>query len=290
MESYALIDQLSERESVDMVCTAFGVTRSCYYAHRQRQACINPQRLALRAKVNALFRVSRSSAGSRTLVGLMREDGIQIGRYKVRHLMRELGLICKQPGPHAYKQATVERVDIPNRLNRGFVVEQPNTVWCGDISYIWTGQRWSYVAVVLDLYARRVIGHALSDRADAELVVRALEHAFLQRGQPEGVLFHSDQGSQYGSRVFRQRLWRYRMEQSMSRRGNCWDNAPMERLFRSLKSEWVPNMGYRNLEEARRDIGAYLMDYYNRRRPHTFNGGLTPMAAEEKLYLLSGKS
>ncbi len=103
-------------------------------------------------------------------------------------------------------------------------------------------------------------------------------------------MFHWDQGSQYASRLFRQRLWRYRMEQSMSRRGNCWDNAPMERVFRSLKSEWIPSLGYRSIPDTRKDIGDYLMDYYNRQRPHTFNGGLPPVIAEEKLKIQSGVS
>ncbi|MDO6748640.1 IS3 family transposase, partial [Gilvimarinus sp. 1_MG-2023] len=233
---------------------------------------------------------SRSSAGSRTIKGLLREEGTAVGRFKVRRLMSELGLICKQPGPHAYKQATVERPDIPNHLDREFAVEQPDRIWCGDITYIWSGQRWSYLAVVLDLYARRVVGWAMSSSPDADLVVKALDHAWEHRGQPEKVMFHSDQGSQYASRKFRQRLWRYRMTQSMSRRGNCWDNAPMERLFRSLKSEWIPALGYRNLAEAKKDVGGYLMDYYNRQRPHTFNDGISPVAAEENFKILSGIS
>ena len=103
-------------------------------------------------------------------------------------------------------------------------------------------------------------------------------------------MFHSDQGSQYASRRFRQRLWRYRMVQSMSRRGNCWDNAPMERLFRSLKTEWIPPMGYHSLTAARKDISSYLMGYYNTVRPHAFNGGIAPALAEEKLKTVSGIS
>jgi putative transposase len=273
-----------------MVCEAFDIPRSCYYEHRHRRSVVDTERVYLRAKVNEVFRQSRSAAGSRTIVDLLNVDGIVIGRFKVRRLMQEIGLICKQPGPHAYKQATVERPGIPNRLDREFSVRRPDQVWCGDITYVWAGNRWAYLAVVLDLYARRVVGFALSDQPDAELVVKALDHAYEQRGKPGGILFHSDQGSQYGSRLFRQRLWRYRMVQSMSRRGNCWDNAPMERLFRSLKSEWIPAPGYQSIGEARKDISHYLMTYYNRRRPHSFNGGLSPVAAEEKLYLLSGNS
>ncbi|HEJ1541858.1 TPA: IS3 family transposase [Pseudomonas aeruginosa] len=286
--SYALIDQLSEQESVEVVCSAFDVARSCYYVHRLRRRRVDARRVALRSQVNQLFSQSQGSAGSRSILGMLREEGVTIGRFRVRRLMRELGLVSKQPGSHAYKQATVERPDIPNRLNREFATEHPNQVWCGDITYVWAQGRWHYLAAVLDLHTRRVIGWAFSAKPDAELVIKALDMAYEQRGKPQQVLFHSDQGSQYASRLFRQRLWRYRMQQSMSRRGNCWDNSPMERLFRSLKSEWVPSTGYLTAQEAQRDISHYLMHRYNWIRPHQFNDGLPPAVAEEKLNPLSG--
>ncbi|WP_121382387.1 IS3 family transposase [Pseudomonas aeruginosa] len=282
--SYALIDQLSEQESVEVVCSAFDVARSCYYVHRLRRRRVDARRVALRSQVNQLFSQSRGSAGSRSILGMLREEGVTIGRFRVRRVMRELGLVSKQPGSHAYKQATVERPDIPNRLNREFATEHPNQVWCGDITYVWAQGRWHYLAAVLDL----LIGWAFSAKPDAELVIKALDMAYEQRGRPQQVLFHSDQGSQYASRLFRQRLWRYRMQQSMSRRGNCWDNSPMERLFRSLKSEWVPSTGYLTAQEAQRDISHYLMHRYNWIRPHQFNDGLPPAVAEEKLNPLSG--
>ncbi|HBN8352798.1 TPA: IS3 family transposase, partial [Pseudomonas aeruginosa] len=285
--SYALIDQLSEQESVEVVCSAFDVARSCYYVHRLRRRRVDARRVALRSQVNQLFSQSRGSAGSRSILGMLREEGVTIGRFRVRRLMRELGLVSKQPGSHAYKQATVERPDIPNRLNREFATEHPNQVWCGDITYVWAQGRWHYLAAVLDLHTRRVIGWAFSAKPDAELVIKALDMAYEQRGKPQQVLFHSDQGSQYASRLFRQRLWRYRMQQSMSRRGNCWDNSAMERLFRSLKSEWVPSTGYLTAQEAQRDISHYLMHRYNWIRPHQFNDGLPPAVAEEKLNPLS---
>ncbi len=271
-----------------MVCSAFDVARSCYYVHRLRRRRVDARRVALRSQVNQLFSQSRGSAGSRSMPRMLREEGVTIGRFRVRRLMRELGLVSKQPGSHAYKQATVERPDIPNRLNREFATEHPNQVWCGDITYVWAQGRWHYLAAVLDLHTRRVIGWAFSAKPDAELVIKALDMAYEQRGKPQQVLFHSDQGSQYASRLFRQRLWRYRMQQSMSRRGNCWDNSPMERLFRSLKSEWVPSTGYLTAQEAQRDISHYLMHRYNWIRPHQFNDGLPPAVAEEKLNPLSG--
>ncbi|WP_139270181.1 IS3 family transposase [Pseudomonas aeruginosa] len=286
--SYALIDQLSEQESVEVVCSAFDVARSCYYVHRLRRRRVDARRVALRSQVNQLFSQSRGSAGSRSILGMLREEGVTIGRFRVRRSMRELGLVSKQPGSHAYKQATVERPDIPNRLNREFATEHPNQVWCGDITYVWAQGRWHYLAAVLDLHTRRVIGWAFSAKPDAELVIKALDMAYEQRGKPQQVLFHSDQGSQYASRLFRQRLWRYRMQQSMSRRGNCWDNSPMERLFRSLKSDRVPSTDYLMAREAQRDISHYLMHRYNWIRPHQFNDGLPPAVAEEKLNPLSG--
>ena len=141
----------------------FEVTRSCYYAQRLRRRTPDVERLRLRSRVSELFSQSRSAAGSRSILSLMRDDGEQLGRFKVRSLMRELELVSKQPGSHAYKRATVERLDIPNILNREFDVPAPNQVWCGDITYIWAQGKWHYLAVVLDLCTRRVVGWALSE-------------------------------------------------------------------------------------------------------------------------------
>jgi putative transposase len=178
-----MIDRLGQSEPTALVCALFGVTRSCLYTHRQRRDRIDLPRMALRSQVHQLFVDSRSSAGSRSIKDMMREQGSVIGRFKVARLMAELGLICKQPGNHAYKQATVERVDIPNRLNRQFTVEAPNRVWCGDITFVWAQGRWHYLAVVLDLFTRRIVGWAFSARPDADLVVQALDMAFEQRGR-----------------------------------------------------------------------------------------------------------
>lgn len=172
---------------------------------------------------------------------------------------------------------------MPNLLARQFAVTEPNQVWCGDVTYVWTGQRWAYLAVVLDLFARKPVGWAMSYSPDSDLTCRALKMAFESRGKPQNLMFHSDQGSHYTSRQFRQQLWRCRIMQSMSRRGNCWDNAPMERLFRSLKTEWIPKTGYRNFTEAQQAITSYLAGYYSSNRPHQYNGGLTPNESE-RLY------
>ena len=248
------------------------------------------ERLNLKARVKTLFNHSRGSLGSRSIVSRLKEDDIQIGRYKVSRLMEEAGLVSKQPGRHKYKVAKEERPDIPNLLDRKFNPEEPNQVWCGDITYIWTGHSWSYLAVVIDLYKRRIVGWAMSDSPDTELTVKALKMAWNNRGKPRGLMFHSDQGVQCTSVKYRQALWQFQITQSMSRRGNCWDNAVMERVFRSLKTEWVPKNGYRNFNDAMKDISYYLMCYYNRERPHSYNGGLPPAVAENPLKRVSGIS
>jgi len=209
--------------------------------------------------VNELFTQSRSAAGSRSIMLMMRADGIEIGRFKVRKLMSEMKLISKQPGSHAYKKATVERPDIPNVLDREFTVSAPNEVWCGDITYVWAQGRWHYLAAVIDLFARRVVGWAFSSKPDADLVIKALDMAYEQRGRPQNVLFHSDQGSQYGSRGFRQRLWRYRFNQSMSRRKlprQCTDGTVVSQpengmdTDRGLHERFVSTAGYRPVFDA----------------------------------------
>ena len=273
-----------------LVCQLFEVNRSCYYHYCERKGVVNEQREKVGQAVSDAFYESRGSAGTRTLKSMLAADNIYAGRYLISRLMKEQGLICRQPGPHKYKQAKEERVDIPNTLDREFTTTHPNQVWCGDITYIWAGSKWIYLAVVFDLYARRVVGWEISEKPDANLVVKALENAYGRRLKPIGVLFHSDQGVQYSSLKFRQKLWCYQFKQSMSRRGNCWDNAPMERLFRSLKTEWIPRTGYISIHQAKMDIGLYLMSYYNNRRPHTVNNGVPPALMEEKLNSLSGNS
>lgn len=264
------------------LCEAFGVCRSSYYARCERARRVpDRRREALKVEVRALHAASRGSAGARTISAQLKAQGKPVGRYQAASLMAEAGLVSTQPRAHRYPRAGAQAPQIPNHLGRRFTVERPNEVWCGDITYLWVGSCWAYLAVVLDLHGRRVVGWALSTSPDATLVLRALDLAYEARGRPSGVLFHSDQGCQYASGAYRARLWRYGMRQSMSRRGNCWDNAPMERFFRSLKTEWVPATGYVSLAQAQADFLRYLA-HYNRVRPHSANGYLTPVAWEAK--------
>lgn len=234
----------------------------------------------LKAKVVQIHQASRGSAGSRTISGILKSQGEWVGRHKARRLMKSMDLVSSQWKCHRYRTAKKESVIATNKLAREFTVDQPNQVWCGDVTYVWVGHCWWYLAVVLDLYKRRVVGWACSDSPDSELTVKSLHMAYEARGRPNGVMFHSDQGCHYTSLRFRQQLRHYQFNQSMSRRGNCWDNSPMERFFRSYKTEWMPNNGYANVGQAERDIAAY-MRYYNHQRGHSYNHYLTPVAAEK---------
>lgn len=234
-----------------------------------------------------MFRLSNGSAGSRTMSTLVTSAGIDLSRYRARKAMQHLGLVSKQPSAPKYKKANNEHLAVPNILDRQFNVASPNEVWCGDVTYIWTGKRWAYLAVVLDLFSRKPVGWALSLSPDSRLTSKALLQAYELRGKPKGVMFHSDQGMHYTSKKFGQSLWRCQITQSMSRRGNCWDNAPMERFFRSLKTEWMPKYGYTSFAEAEYSIINYITGYYSQLRPHQYNNGKTPNEAERLFFQAS---
>lgn len=236
------------------------------------------------SEIRRAWNQSRGSAGARTLAEMLTQNGVPMSRYRAGRLMKYLNLSSCQPGKHQYKNARQAHTCLPNLLERQFAVPEPDRVWCGDITYIWAGNRWCYLAVVMDLFARRVIGWSLSANADTALISSALRMAYEVRGQPRDVMFHSDQGSQYTGLKYQQLLWRYRIKQSVSRRGNCWDNSPMERFFRSLKTEWVPTDGYTGKDVARQQISSYILNYYNSVRPHHYNGGLTPEESENRYH------
>lgn len=268
-----------------LLCEVFNVHRSSYKAWSSRCGQIHPQRVIEQSKVRELFNASNSSAGARSIADMATAQGVKLSRYRAGKLMQQLDLVSCQLPSHAYKKAVKEHVDIPNHLARQFAVTAPNQVWCGDVTYIWSGNRWSYLAVVIDLFARKPIGWAMSYSPDSELTGKALSMAWELRGKPKDVMFHSDQGSHYTSRKYRQLLWRCQIKQSMSRRGNCWDNSPMERFFRSLKTEWVPVTGYGSLIEATASVVSYITGYYSQLRPHQYNGGLTPNESEKRYWL-----
>lgn len=271
---------LGEQYSRVELCRLFAISRSGVYDRCQRRRRVDLKRQVLRQRAVILHAQSREAAGARTLSAALQHEGWTVGRFLAGRLMAEAGLVSKQCRRHRYRAALEVGRVAPNTLNRQFTIERPDQVWCGDVTYIWAGNRWVYLAAVMDLYARRMIGWAISEHPDSQLTAKALRLAYEARGCPQALLFHSDQGSHYSSAAFRKQLERYGIQQSMSRRGNCWDNAPMERFFRSLKSEWMPARGYATQLQAQRDLPRYVMGYYNHQRPHSYNDYQTPAQRE----------
>ncbi|WP_425468314.1 IS3 family transposase [Pistricoccus aurantiacus] len=283
-EQFSIIERLEESYAVQHLCQVFGVHRSSYRAWRDRNKTPSKDEQMLLKQVVEAHAASNGSAGARSIAMMVTQAGIPLSRYRAGRRMKQLGLTSTQPPSHRYKKADQPHLAIPNLLDREFDVTVPNKTWAGDITYLWTGARWAYLAVVIDLFSRKPVGWALSLSPNTDLVKKALLMAYESRGEPKGVLFHSDQGCQYTSQGFRQLLWRYRMTQSLSRRGNCWDNAPTERFFRSLKTEWVPAIGYPSIATAKSSIIEYMVGYYSSLRPHKHNDGLPPNEIEKKYW------
>ena len=272
---------MQESYAVSELCNVLDVHRSSYKYWLKNKACVSLKRLHEQATVKAIHAESNGSAGARTIATIASARGTPLTRYRARKFMRDLQLTSCQLPKHRYKKSDMEHIQVPNVVNRNFKPCKPNEVWCGDVTYIWTGSHWSYLAVVIDLYARKPVGWALSRSPNTALTIKALQMAIDARGKPKELIFHSDQGCHYTSIQYRQVLWRYQIKQSMSRRGNCWDNSPMERFFRSLKTEWIPCKGYQNFEHAKQNIWSYIMGYYSNVRPHRHNQGMTPNQAEK---------
>jgi transposase InsO family protein len=287
---YGFIREHTQRWPVVHLCRLLEVQRSAYYDWRDQPGkVIAAQELVMRRRMKELFVASRASLGSRTMMKNLRLEGFAIGRDRTRRLMKRLDLKVKQKCK--YKVTTDSKHQLPvaqNLLNRGFSPQAPNQAWGSDITYLWTQQGWIYLAVVIDLYSRRVVGWCMDRRMKKALVIRALMMAINLRKPPPGLIHHSDRGSQYASHAYQKLLKQYGMICSMSRKGNCWDNAPVERFFSSLKREWTGNRLYRTRLDAIADVREYVAVYYNSRRLHSTLGYTTPMDYEKDLNKLSG--
>jgi putative transposase len=287
---YAFIQRQSMHYPVTMLCRVIGVKRSPYYDWKIRGGkVIGPEELVLRRCMKALFAESRQSLGSRRMSKTLAEEGFVIGRYRARRLMKAMGLVVK--AKRKYKVTTDSKHRLPvaeNVLNRAFSPAAPNQVWGTDITYLWTQEGWIYLAVVIDLYSRRVVGWSMDRRMTKALVVRALIMAISLRKPPPGLIHHSDRGSQYASHAYQALLRQHGMIASMSRKGNCWDNAPVERFFSSLKREWTGDQLYRTRQAAIADVREYVAVYYNSKRLHSTLGYKTPLDYEKDLSKVSG--
>jgi putative transposase len=286
---YQFIDDHSEQFTITMMCRVLQVSPSGYYAWRGR---VPGQRAAenelLDVAVRTLFKASRETYGSPRICRKLRLQGKTCGVNRIARLMQAAGLKARHP--RRFKVTTDSEHDLPiaaNILNREFEVAAPNLVWVSDITYVPTGQGWLYLTMIMDLFSRQIIGWALSHSLHAEHVVKALKMALACRSGEDlsGLLFHSDRGSQYASEEFRKVLSNNDITQSMSRRANCWDNAPAESFFSTLKVERIYQRHYLTKEQARVDIFHYIEGFYNRQRIHSKLGYTSPLEYERQYRL-----
>jgi len=279
---YQFIEQYKHEYSIVVMCNVLGVSESGFYAWRKRPTCQRHREDAqLTQEIRQVFVSHRGRYGSPRIRVELKDQGRGIARKRVARLMREAGLCAK--GKRHHVVTTHRDTSHPvatNLLHRDFTAPEPNTKWATDITYIPTAQGWLYLAVILDLYSRAVVGWSMSACCDEELVAKALHMALVRRRPKAGLLHHSDRGCQYTSQAYRQKLQQAGIVVSMSRKGNCWDNAVMESFFGSLKEECLGNTIYSSHEQARLSLFEYLEVYYNRQRRHSTLGYRSPLTYE----------
>jgi len=263
------------------------VSRSGFYSWKRRGRSTREQeRERLIPKVKEIHKASKGTYGSRRVARALESAGASCGKHKAGTLMKLAGVKAKQR--KKFKATTNSRHNLPvapNLLNRRFYIKEPDRVWVGDITYIWTSEGWLYLAVVIDLYSRRVVGWAMSKRMTKQLVKDALIMAIWRRKPSPGLIFHSDRGSQYCSHDYQKLLRFHGMRCSMSRKGNCWDNAVAESFFGTLKSEQVFWIKYETRDKAKLDIVDYIEMFYNSKRLHSYLDYMSPMEWETKWLL-----
>lgn len=285
---FAFIDaeKADPRYTVAGLCRALEVSRQGYYAWRSREVSAHDQRDAeLRVQIKAIDKAAGGTYGSPRMREALAKRGFKVGNGRVERLLRELGIYAGRKKRR--RKTTVRDPDhevTANVLARKFTTEAPNRAWVTDITYIRTHEGWAYLAVILDLFSRRVVGWELGTEATAELALKALSMAVHHRKPPAGLVFHSDRGCQYTAACHRQALASIGAEVSMSRKGNCWDNAVAESFFSSLKAELIEKEVWPNAKALRPALFEYIEVRYNRQRLHSTLNYETPAGAEENYY------
>ena len=279
---YGFIRAHQDRFKVARMCQAFEISRSGYYGWRERKESKRAE--ANRTVLTEIHKVHEQSKQAYGAVKTWREliaQGIACGRHRVARLRKEAGIEARRK--RRFRITTQSRMGVvaaDNKLNRNFEVGCTNRAWVGDITFLATAAGWLYLAVLIDLYSRKVVGWAMSERIDQQLVIEALNMALLQYRPEPGLIHHTDQGRQYSSTAYVEMLKRHGMVQSMSRRGNCYDNAVAESFFSSLKNELVHHRSFKNRDEARTAIFEYIEVFYNRQRRHQSLDYLSPLDYE----------
>lgn len=262
-------------------CRVLEVSHSGYYAFLGRRG-ESIRQADLIAMIREIHRKSRFTYGSRRIVYQLRRNNVDIGRFRVRRLMRLAGVSVRKRRRYKVTTRSNHRFPVsPNLIQRCFQTEKPNMVWVSDITYIKTAEGWLYLAVVMDLYSRKIVGWSLARNMAVEMVKNALTMAIGRRAPCPGLIHHSDRGIQYACDEYRRLLQSYGMVSSMSRSGNCLDNAVAERFFRTLKGECLVNWRDMSAEEVKHDIVDYIEMFYNSERLHSSAGYLSPNDYEE---------
>lgn len=272
---------------VEMMCRVLGVTRSGFYAWRKRPRPARDKRDSqLAVKVAAVHQRSRRTYGSPRVHRELRAQGERVGKKRIERLMRQSGLQARRK--RRFKRTTDSNHKgpiAPNLLARQFTVSEPNRAWVTDVTAISTGEGWLFVAPMLDLYSRRVVGWAGGVNNDTTLALAALRRALKSRRPPAGLLHHSDRGSPYASDDYRAVLRAHKMRRSMSRKGDCWDNAVAESFFATLRAELVDHEHFETRDQALSAIGDYIDNFYNVERRHSHLGYLNPLEFELRAQL-----
>jgi len=273
---------------VAWLCEALGVSRSGFHAWLTRSPSQRDRDdEAIGARVRASFIASARTYGARRVWRDVLAEGVSCGLHKIERLMQAQALRAR-PRRRGLPKDAGERLAAaiaPNVLDRQFVAQRPNQKWIADFTYIWTAEGWLYVAAVIDLFSRRVVGWSMKAEMTAQLVTDALVMAIWRRGKPDALLHHSDQGSQYTSEQFQRLMAVNGVICSMSRSGNVWDNAAMESFFSSLKTERAARKTYRTRDQARADVFDYIERFYNPARRHSTLGYLSPIEFEKQTAL-----
>ena len=281
---YAFIQEHSGEFRVATMCRVFGVSRSGYHDWRHHRPSLRQQRRAvLDELICDVFLAEKQRAGSPRVYRRLRQAEIQVTERFVAERMRALGLQAK--AKRKFKATTNSQHDLPvapNLIGRDFTATALNQKWVSDITYLWTPQGWLYLAVIIDLYSRRVVGWSMGERMTASLVCDALRMAWFRTRRPTGVIVHSDRGGQYCSKAYQALLSAYRFRCSMSRKGDCWDNAVAESFFHSLKVEAIHGEEFKTRDSVRETMFEYIEVYYNRQRLHSTLGYLSPQQFEQR--------
>ena len=281
---YAFIEAHRARYPVPAMCELLEVSCSGYHAWRGRGPSPREQENnRLLMQIRAIHSASHGSYGSPRVHEELRDQGKVVSLNRVRRLMKKNGIAARHK--RKFRATTDSRHNLPvapNLLGQEFVTERPDQVWLADVTYLWTDEGWLYLACVLDLYSRQVVGWAMSEHNDRQLVIAALGMAYFQRRPARGLVHHSDRGSVYCSHDYQKLLKQYGMVCSMSRKANCYDNAPMESWFKSLKVEWGHLRRFATRAQARSDAFSYIETFYNPRRRHSSLGYVSPREFERR--------